>query len=71
MMLLPFKIEDRVHQVFEDTRPCQRALLGDVANEKRGDSPPLRQEHQATAALSHLAHAPRRGFEVGEIDGLD
>ena len=65
MMTLALEIEDGVDQVLEHARAGQGALLRDVTDEKRGDAAPLRQGHQARAALAHLRDAARRGFQVG------
>ncbi len=55
--LVPVAVErqHRVDKVLERARPGEPAVLGDVADQQRGDSQRLRVAHEAARALAHLA----------------
>ena len=58
-----FEVEHGVHDVFEHLGTRNRALLGDVTDDEKGDSAGLCNAHQPARAFPDLRNASRRGGE--------
>ena len=65
------ELQHDVHDVFEDLRAGQRAVLGDVADQDDGRAALLGVAQQGRGAFAHLRHAARRRIERFAVDGLD
>ena len=69
--LVPFKIQDGVHDVFHDLGPGDGAVLVDVAHQEHGDLLLLGHCQQAGRTLLDLADGAGRGRNIGAAHGLD
>ena len=70
-MLVALELDDGIDDVFEDLRTCQRAFLGDVADEDDGYAAGLGKAEQGRGALTHLSDGASRGLDVLGHNGLD
>ena len=67
------EIQHRVHHVFEHARAGQRALLGDMPDEKQRHAGLLGEAHELRRRFAHLRDAARRRLEnlgVHRLDGI-
>ena len=71
MVAIAFEVDHRVHHVLEGARPRDRAVLGDVPDQKHRHPALLREAEEPKPAFAHLGDAPRRRVEGGDIEGLN
>ena len=71
IMLVAFKLEDSIDDVFEHLRTSQRAFLGDVADEDDGRARLLGELEDTGGTFAHLTNAACTRLEVIGGDGLD
>ena len=65
------EVEHHVDEVLEHPRAGDRAVLGDVADEHRGDVAGLGHPDQGGRDLLDLGDAAGHALDVGGADGLD
>ena len=68
---VPFEVEHRVDDVFENARPRERPVLRDVAHEKERDPEALGGAGEPRRALAHLRDRSRRAVEVAREKRLN
>ena len=66
-----FEIQHGVHQVLEQARACDHALLGQVADNDDGGAARLGVAHQLRGALAQLRHCPGPRARAPRLHGLD
>ena len=71
VVTFPLERQHRVDGVLELTRPGQRAVLGDVADEHDGDAAALGLDDELLRALAHLCRRARRRGDSLVGDRLD
>ena len=71
MPLLALKIQYGIHDMLEEPGSGNRTFLRHMADDKYGNSAPLREPHQLTGHFLHLADASGRRRELVRVDGLD
>ena len=67
---LVLEVQHRVHQVLEQAGTCDRAFLGDVADDDDGGAARLGEAHQLRGAFAQLRHGARRRTSRGRLHGL-
>ena len=70
-MGVALKVQDRVHHVFQHTRPGQRAFFGDVTDQDDRGAGGLGHARQMRRTLAHLRHRTRRTGELIGVNRLD
>src|SRR5690606_38548254 len=72
MIVVPvaFKIEDRVHDVFERLWAGNRAFFSYVAGDKDRHTGSLGQHHQSAGGLAHLRNTARSRLDTVAVDRL-
>ena len=68
---IAFEVQHGVDHVLEHARPCERALLRDVADQQRRNVARLREPRELRGALAHLAHGARRRLQLLAEQRLD
>src|SRR5260370_38366060 len=71
VVTLTLEVEDGIDDVLEHTRARDGPFLIDVTDQEDRDVAALREQHQASGAFAHLAHASRRRGYATQEDGLD
>ena len=73
-MLVALKLYDGIHDMFENLRACQCALLVDVTDENHRYATCLGEAQQCRGALPHLSHTARTrlhllgGYRLYRVD---
>ena len=70
-MLIPFKLQYRVDDVFQKFRPRDRSIFGDVSNDKHGNMGRFSKALQIPRTLPHLGNTSRSRFNVRRLQSLD
>ena len=71
MAALAFEAHHHVDHVFENTRPRNAAILGDMPDEHKRDTVFLGISDQFERAAAHLADGSGRAFDRVGMHGLD
>ena len=70
-MRVAFKVQHRVHHVFQHPRARQCAFFGDMADQDHGGATGFGQAGQVGGAFTHLGHRARGAGELVRIHGLN
>ena len=70
-MAVAFKLQDSIHDMFQNLWACQTALLRDMAHEDDGYTAFFGILEQGGGALAHLCNRAGRGFHAFDAHRLD
>ena len=71
IITIAFELKNDVHDVFQNFRPRNRPLLGDMADDQNRNLGLLGILEQHGSTLAHLADTSGRGFDPFGVQGLD
>ena len=71
IMLVTFKLDDGIHDVLQNLRSCQRALLRDVAYQYDGHTARLGEAQQCRGTFANLSNRAGTRLDILGGDGLN
>ena len=71
IVLVTLELDNRINDVLQDFRSCQRALLGDVSDEDDGYAARLGKTEQGSGTLTNLGDAAGTALHILGRNGLD